>query len=102
MFTTKSLSVSLFCLSCWLCFLSPSLAQINSEDSANYQSNEYDSTNSPGGLNPLDLIHRANMGTLRSSQEFQSDTEEKLDNAASDFKLQQQELLQNPSQTQSE
>ena len=102
MFTTKSLCFSLFCLSCWLCFLSPSLGQINSEDSANYQSNEYDSMTSPGGLNPLDLIHRANMGTSRSSQEFQSDTQEKLDNAASDFKLQQQELLQNPSQPQSE
>lgn len=60
----------------------------------NYQPNEYDTLNGTSGLNPMELIHRARLGTSRTSQEFQEDSSENLNNAADDFKRQQQELLE--------
>ncbi len=102
MFTLKSFSFALCCFASWFYLVSPTLAQINSPDNPNYQQNEYSSMTGPGGLNPLDLIHRVNMGTSRTSEQFQRDNQQNLDNAATDFKRQQQELWQNQQQTDSD
>ncbi len=91
-----------------LAFLSPAaIAQTQYQgDNPNtgptgFQSNEQDPMKSlmGGGLNPLDLMHRAQTGRSRTSTDFASDTQEGLSKAASDFKKQQQKLLQqtNPS-----
>lgn len=102
MFTFKSLSLTLCCFASWFYLLSPALAQIDSTDNPNYQQNEYNSMTGPGGLNPLDLIHRVNMGTSRTSEQFQSDSQQNLDNAATDFKRQQQQLWENQQQADSD
>jgi len=102
MFTPKSLSLTLFCLTSWFYLLSPALAQVNSPDTPNYQQNEQDSLSGPGGINPMDLIHRANMSTSRNPEQFQSDSQNQIDDAASEFKRQQQEHFQNQTQTQTE
>mgnify|MGYP005844546573 CR=1 FL=1 len=99
MFTLKPLSLTLCCCVSWFYLLSPALAQVNSTDNPNYQQSEYNSLTGPAGLNPLDLIHRANFGTSRTSDQFQSDSQQNLDNAATDFKRQQQELWENQQQT---
>lgn len=93
----KSLSVSLLCLASWLYLVAPSQAQFNNSDGANFQPNEYDTLTGPSGLNPMDFIHRANFGTMRDSQQFQNDTNQQINDAAADFKRQQQEQLQNQS-----
>ncbi|MEO0928208.1 MAG: hypothetical protein AAFY63_20310 [Cyanobacteria bacterium J06643_13] len=66
-------------------------------DSQGYQSNEKDSTygDTPGGLNPLDLMHRAQQLNGRSAEEFNEESQSQLDNSATDFKrLQQQRILE--------
>ena len=44
-------------------------------------------------FNPLDLIHRANLSTGRSTEEFSQESQQNLNNAADEFKRQQQERL---------
>jgi hypothetical protein len=102
MFTIKSLSLTLFFLTSWFYLLSPAVAQVNSTDTPDFQPNEYDALTGPGGINPMDLIHRANMSTSRNQEEFQSDSQNQIDDAASEFKRQQQEHFQNQTQTQTE
>ncbi|WP_013323735.1 hypothetical protein [Gloeothece verrucosa] len=64
-----------------------------------YQSNEENSSvdNSLGGLNPLDLIHNANLRRSRDASQFQEDSDSNLNQAAQDFKRKQQQMMQNPS-----
>jgi len=102
MFTIKSLSLTLFCLTSWFYLLFPAVAQVNSTDTPDFQQNEYDSLTGPGGINPMDLIHRANMSTSRNQEEFQSDSQNQIDDAASEFKRQQQEHFQNQNQIETE
>lgn len=80
-----------------LALITPCLAQVNpnSTNTDSFQSNEYDPATGSSGLNPLDLIHRATMGNIRSPEEFREDSNENINNAANDFKQQQQELLNN-------
>ncbi len=60
-----------------------------------YPANERDSFSSSSGLNPFDLIHNARLGNRLSVEEFNQNTQESLDDAAADFKLQQQQRLLN-------
>ena len=61
-----------------------------------FQTNEQDPMKSlmGGGLNPLDLMHRAQTGRSRTGVDFAEDTQQGLSKAAADFKKQQQKLLQ--------
>lgn len=75
---------------------SSALAQTGTDDQG-YQSNEKDSLfgDAPGGLNPLDLIHRSQQLGGRSAAEFEEESRGQINNSASDFKrLQQQRLLE--------
>jgi hypothetical protein len=76
---------------------SAALAQYQEPDNSTYQSNEKDALygDSVGGLNPLDLMHRAQQANGRSSEEFNEESQVQLNNSASEFKrLQQQRILE--------
>ena len=66
-------------------------------DNQGYQPNEKDSTygDAPAGLNPLELMHRAQQLNGRSAAEFDEESQSQISNSASDFKrLQQQKILE--------
>ena len=75
-------------------FNSLAVAQSSVEDPG-YQSNEKDTVygDAPGGLNPLDLMHRAQQSNGRSAAEFNEESEVQINNSASDFKLLQQQRI---------
>ena len=79
---------------------SVAMAQSGADD-ANYQSNEKDSGiygDAPTGLNPLDIMHRAQQLNGRSAEEFNEESQSQIDSSASDFKrLQQQRILEQQS-----
>ena len=62
---------------------------INDKEPNPYQSNEQNPLEGSSGINPMDLIHNANLLNLRNSSDFMEDTNKNLDTAASDFKKQQ-------------
>lgn len=72
----------------------PATAQAGTDDQG-YQTNEKDSTygDAPAGLNPLDLMHRAQQLNGRSAEEFNTESQTQINNSASDFKLLQQERM---------
>ena len=78
-------------------FVKPAIAQqTNPQDPSPYQENEYDSMGGStfgNSFNPLDLIHRANLSTGRNTEEFSEESQQNLNNAADQFKRQQQERL---------
>ena len=77
-------------------FNSLAVAQ-SSADDLGYQSNEKDPTygDAPGGLNPMDLMHRAQQLGGRSAAEFYQESQVQINDSANDFKrLQQQRLEQ--------
>ncbi|AFZ14850.1 hypothetical protein Cri9333_4045 [Crinalium epipsammum PCC 9333] len=51
-----------------------------------------------GGFNPLDLIHRANLGALRTYEEFSAEQNTNLNSATDDFKKQQLEMIRKMNQ----
>lgn len=77
----------------------PSLAQLNSVDANTSadplgNSNPLGNTNSDN-FNMMDLIHRANFGTINWNAEAQN---QQLDSAADSFKARQQKLFQSQQQ----
>lgn len=82
---------------------SAALAQAGVDDRG-YQSNEKDSGvygDAPAGLNPLDIMHRAQQVNGRSADEFNEESQLQIENSASDFKrLQQQRILEQQSNSQ--
>ena len=77
-------------------FSSPGLAQAGTDDQG-YQSSEKNGIygDAPSGLNPLDIMHRAQQMNRRSSEEFNEESQAQINNSVSDFKrLQQQRILQ--------
>lgn len=81
-------------------FNSSAMAQSKVENDS-YQSNEKSGIygDAPSGLNPIDLMHRAQQLNGRSAAEFDADFQGQLNNSASDFKrLQQQQILQRQQQ----
>jgi hypothetical protein len=74
---------------------SAALAQSGQDDG--YQSNEKSGMygDAPAGLDPLDIIHRAQQSNGRSAAEFDQEFQTQIDSSASDFKrLQQQKILE--------
>ena len=67
-------------------------------DDQGYQSNEKGSGvygDAPSGLNPLEIMHRAQQTRGRSAAEFNEESQTQINNSASDFKrLQQQRILE--------
>lgn len=51
-----------------------------------------------GSFSPLDMIHRAQQGTLRTSEDFSSEQRENLNSASSDFRRLQLERLRQQNQ----
>ncbi|BAY15882.1 hypothetical protein NIES2109_28380 [Nostoc sp. HK-01] len=76
----------------------PSLAQLNTVD-ANPGDNSLDNTNpfstNSGGLNPLDLIHRAQLGNLNWNTQQKDD---ELNSAVAELNRKRAALKQNPNQ----
>ena len=63
-----------------------------------YQPNEYGSGSmgaNGAGFDPFQLIHRANLSNSRNMEEFNQDSQTNIQNAAENFKRQQQEMLLN-------
>lgn len=60
-----------------------------------YQTNEKGSLSGTFGndFNPFDLIHSARFANGRSNEEFDSDSNENINDAALEFKRQQQQLI---------
>ena len=85
------MSVSLAFISSW----GTASAQYRVPENDGFQSNEQDALfgGSSTGINPLDLIHRANLSNGRSIEEFSSESETSIKNSASEFKRLQQERL---------
>jgi hypothetical protein len=76
-------------------FSSAAMAQSSQDDG--YQSNEKNGMygDAPAGLDPLDIIHRAQQSNGRSAAEFDQEFQTQIDSSASDFKrLQQQKILE--------
>ena len=70
-------------------------------DNQGYQSNEKNGIygDAPSGLNPLEIMHRAQQSNGRSAEEFSQDSQIQIDNSVSDFKrLQQQRILEQQSE----
>ncbi len=91
---TLSMGVSLCVISGWSTITS---AQYRVPQDDGFQSNEQDPLlgGSSSGLNPIEMIHRANLSNGRSLEQFSTDSEATLKDSASEFKrLQQERLLQ--------
>ena len=86
-------------IACTLSLITPTLAQDNDQN-GNYQSNEKDSMSGTlGGIDPIDLIHNANLSNGRSSEEFNKDSQTQIQNSAEEFRRLQQERMQQDNST---
>ncbi|MBZ8179525.1 MAG: hypothetical protein SAL07_06905 [Oscillatoria sp. PMC 1051.18] len=85
---------------------SATLAQnVDPQESGVYQSNERDSLSGSfgdGSFNPFDLIHRANLNSDRSLDEFRQESAENLNNAADEFRRLQLERMRSGQQNTTE
>lgn len=73
------------------------LAQARVNDNNGYQSNEQDDTYGQGlgGLDPLELMHKAQQMNGRSAEEFRQESQGQINDSALKFKeLQQQRILE--------
>lgn len=97
-----SFSVSLALLS--TLGLSSTSAQTPLEQDSPYPSSEQDtfSTELGDGFKPFDLIHQSNFRRSRSLEEYRLDQQQNLDSAASQFRQQQQHMLQQQPQNTTE
>lgn len=59
-----------------------------SRDEFDYTQGDYDQP-----INPLELIHRANLGNGRSMNDYRQEQQQNFNDAAAAFRAQQQELL---------
>jgi hypothetical protein len=85
---TLSTALGLLCMSGARTFAQ----SVNQKQPDPFQSNEQNPVYGEG-INPLDLIHNANLLNRRSSNEFIEDSNQNLDSAARDFKEQQKEKI---------
>ncbi len=99
MFKQNKLSIGL-CLGMTLALvagLNSSATAQSQSDNNGYQTNEKDATygDAPGGLNPIDLMHRAQQLNGRSAAEFNAESQVQIENSVSNYKqLQQQRILE--------
>ena len=90
MIKLKFISSLLISVSCLATISNSANAQITDPNQPpTFQSNEVDPLTGTSGFNPLDLIHNANLLNGRSGAEFAADSNEQIDDAASEFKKQQ-------------
>ncbi len=76
---------------------SPARSQYQDPNNQGYQSGEKDSLYGDGitGINPLDLIHRANLSGGLSAEEFEEQSQGQIQDSAAEYKrLQQERMLQ--------
>lgn len=57
-----------------------------------------DPLSSNSGFSVFDMIHRARLGNSRSIQEFRTEQRQQLDDAAAEFRRQQLDRIQNPTE----
>lgn len=76
--------------------VTPALAQNRDGEGSGYQSNEENPMSGTlGGIDPIDLIHNANLSTGRNAEEFNEDSQLQIQNSAEEFRrLQQERMLQ--------
>lgn len=76
--------------------VTPTLAQNRDAEGGAYQSNEENPMSGTlGGIDPIDLIHNANLSTGRNAEEFNQDSRLQIQNSAEEFRrLQQERMLQ--------
>ncbi|MDJ0713533.1 MAG: hypothetical protein QNJ54_04855 [Prochloraceae cyanobacterium] len=95
-FTTKPLVITLSLslgIGLSLIFSNKQSALAQSQD-PQYQSNEQNVLyETPGNINPHDLMHRSVLGPSRDAREFHENTGENIENAATEFKRQRERLL---------
>ncbi len=74
---------------------SPARSQYVDPNDRGYQSGEKDALYGDGitGINPMDLIHRANLSGGMSSEEFREQSQGQMQNSASEYKRMQQERM---------
>jgi hypothetical protein len=73
----------------------PAMAQTYGETGGEYQRNEQNGSDGTiEGLDPIQLIHNANLRRSRGAQEFSEDANNQLDEAAEDFRKLQLQRLQ--------
>ncbi len=103
-FSRVLLAIALSILGTPTLFLPEStLAQVNGSSSANpLQDFQTKDSSDPfsdrgGGLNVLDLIHRSQLGNLRSLEDFSAEQHQNLNDAAAEFRAKQRQLLQQQS-----
>ena len=82
-------------VACSFGLMMPVFAQSNDQND-NFQSNEKDPMSGTlGGIDPIDIIHNANLSTGRSAEEFNQDSQLQIQNSAEEFRrLQQERMLQ--------
>ena len=76
---------------------SPARSQYVDPNDQGYQSGEKDALYGDGltGINPLDLIHRANLSGGLSADEFSEQSQGQIEDSAAEYKrLQQEKILQ--------
>ncbi|MDJ0843448.1 hypothetical protein [Crocosphaera sp.] len=95
-FPGKQLGIMLTLMGTALCLAPASLAQsIDQVDKNPYQSNEKNPNGELGDfMNPLGLMHRANLERSRNGGEFAEDTRTGLSEAAKSFREAQRQLLE--------
>ncbi|WP_035798101.1 hypothetical protein [Crocosphaera chwakensis] len=95
-FKTKKIAVILTLLGTTLGLAPVTVAQSIDQVDKPYQSNERDPNGSELGdfMNPLGLMHRANLERSRSGGEFAEDTRNNLSEAAKSFKEAQRQMLE--------
>ncbi len=95
-FMTKKLVVFLTLLGTTVGFAPLTIAQsIEQVDRDPYQSNERNPNGDLGDfMNPLGLMHRANLERSRNGGEFAEDTRDNLSEAAKSFREAQRQLLE--------
>ncbi len=77
----------------------PSLAQFNSVDRGTNQNTDPFAAPNSGDLNMMDMIHRANMGSINWNANQQ---QEQLESTAADFRARQQKAFQEQQQSNTE
>ena len=74
---------------------SPAKSQYVDPNDQGYQSGEKDALYGDGltGINPLDLIHRANLSGGLTAEEFNEQSQGQIQDSAAEYKLLQQERI---------
>lgn len=89
-----------------LVFSTPSLAQVtngaNPQEIFNRERNQdpFSSRNTDDSWGMFDLIHRAQMGTMRDPYEYANEQNQNINSAADAFRERQRQLMQQSSQQQ--